>query len=365
MPVERAASQVGFARHPSRITPGVTRLRVLSLLLVAVVALAACGGGSDKPDTSDGQVPDVDLGLADVGLDDVVFDTFDGGFVPLSEASASLIERLRDAIAPIYDPVYGAADELSWLEDKDLVLGYEAGGQAYAYPLKILNFRELVNDTIEGVPILVTYCPLCASAVVYERRLGERTLRFGNTSALYESDLGMFDHQTGSYWFQVAGRAIVGKLTGEALSVLPSSVASWAEWHALHPDGLLLVADGDESLDSGRYARDPFEGYDRIVDAGRFAFPVSDAVRDERLSASEVVVVVEVGGAEKAFPSSLLESGINAEVGGVPVLVAPTLGGGLAAAFDRRVDEQALTFVAAGSELVDLETRTTWDRGAV
>ena len=209
-------------------------LRRLGLMLLTTVALAACGSGSEtsssppltEATSTSAPIPNVDLSVTDVRLERVVFDTFDGGFVPLSEASASLIEDLRDALAPIYEPVYGGAGELSWLADEDLVLGYEAGGQAYAYPLQILNFRELVNDTIDGVPILVSYCPLCASAVVYDRRLGDRTLLFGNTSALYESDLVMFDHQTGSYWFQVAGRAIVGELTGEELAVLPSSVAS-------------------------------------------------------------------------------------------------------------------------------------------
>lgn len=289
-------------------------------------------------------------------LDEVVFDTFDGSFVPLSTASAGLIEQLRDAIPPVYEPRYGSAAELPWLEPEDLVLGYESDGRTYAYPLQVLNLRELVNDTIDGVPLLISYCPLCGSAVVFDRCFEGRTLLFGNTSALYESDLVMYDYETGSYWFQVAGRAIVGELTGSALDVVPSFVAAWAEWEALHPDTLVLVGDGDESFGSDRYARDPFEGYERIVDSGRFAFPVSEAVEDDRLQAAEVVVVVGAGGVEKAFPSSLLESGVNAEVGGVPVLVAPTSGGTLAAAYDRRLGEQVLSFEAAGSELVDLET---------
>ena len=319
--------------------------------------MAPDAGAAELPG---GPVPDVDLSVADVPLEQVVFDTFDGSFVPLSEADNSVIERLRDAIAPVYQPAYGGADELPWLEGQDLVLGYEAGGQAYAYPLQILNLRELVNDTIDGLPVLVTYCPLCGSAVVFERRLGERTLHFGNTSALYESDLVMFDHQTGSYWFQVAGRAIVGELSGQELGLLPSVVASWDDWQALHPESLVLVGDGGESFAAARYTRDPFEGYERVVDAGRFAFPVSDAVRDERLRAGEVVIVVETAGSAKAFASS--EAGVNDEVGGVPVLVAPTLGGSLAAAFDRRIGDRVLTFDASGSELVDRETGSTWDR---
>ena len=405
MPAGVLPSHARLVRAPQRITPIVSRFRLTGLLIFIVLALVACRGGSTEPTpvgsgetepasdavaggsppvassdpapaavpdlespaaveslSGSGPVPDVDLSITDVELDDVVFDTFDGSFVPLSEASTGLVESLRDAIAPVYEPFYGGADALGWLEDDDLVLGYESGGRVYTYPLQILNLRELVNDTIDGVPVLVSYCPLCASAVVYDRRLGDRTLLFGNTSALYESDLVMFDHETGSYWFQVAGRAIVGELTGEALSVLPSTVASWGDWRALHPDALLLVGAGAESLGNLRYARDPFEGYEQIVDSGRFAFPVSDAVRDDRLRAAEVVVVVAAGGSEKAFPSSRLENGVNEVVGDVPVLVAPTLGGGLASAFDRRVGDQVLTFDQAGSELVDQETGTTWDR---
>lgn len=108
-------------------------------------------------------------------------------------------------------------------------------GQAYAYPHKILNFHELVNDAIDGIPLLVSYCPLCGSGVVFDRRLGGRTLRFGNTSALYDSDLVMFDWETNSYWWQVAGEAIVGTLSGETLKVLASTTTQWSTWKSLHP----------------------------------------------------------------------------------------------------------------------------------
>jgi hypothetical protein len=324
------------------------RACLAALLLLLGAVAAACGGGPEdaesspatdpvttaedrpsaapippeppptapSPETRVGAPPPVDLTVSDVSLDDVVFDTFDGSFVALADASPALIEQLGDVIRPIYEPRYGQGSELGWLEDDDLVLGYEAGGQAYAYPMQSLNLRELVNDTIDGVPVLISYCPLCGSAVVFDRRLGEQTLLFGNTSALYQSDLVMFDHQSGSYWFQVAGRAIVGELSGSSLAVLPSFVATWSEWQALHPETVVLVGDSDGSLDSDRYARDSFDGYERVVDSGRFAFPVTCAVRDDRLRAAEVVVVIGAGGTEKAFPASALDAGANVEVGG-------------------------------------------------
>ena len=93
-------------------------------------------------------------------------------------------------------PAYGALDALPWLDD-DLVLGYESGDDAYAYPINILNFHEIVNDTIGGVPVLITYCPLCFSGVVFNRELDGQALTFGNTSALFQPDLVMSEHQTG------------------------------------------------------------------------------------------------------------------------------------------------------------------------
>lgn len=94
--------------------------------------------------------------------------------------------------------------------------------------MNVLNFRELVTDEIGGVPVLITYCPLCFSGVVFDREVDGLVLIFGNTSALYQSDLVMYDHQTGSYWFQVGGEAVMGTLTGARLKILPSTTMEWA-----------------------------------------------------------------------------------------------------------------------------------------
>ena len=88
-----------------------------------------------------------------------------------------------------------------------LVVACSAGGEAFAYPINILNFHEMVNDTTGGIPLLATYCPQCFSGVVFSREVDDQTITFENTSALYQSDLVMYDHQTGSYWFQVGGGA--------------------------------------------------------------------------------------------------------------------------------------------------------------
>ncbi|MEE9274136.1 MAG: DUF3179 domain-containing (seleno)protein, partial [bacterium] len=168
-------------------------VRALGALILAA-ALLAPNPGAAAPSSSPSRVdldavPELDKSKRSVALEDVVFDTFNGKFVRLSRASRRVIRLLRDAIKPIYRPRYGGPDALPWLRDSDMVIGYAAGGKAYAYPLKVLNSREIVNDVIAGAPVLISYCPLCGSGAVYRREAGGRTLLFGNTSALYESDM--------------------------------------------------------------------------------------------------------------------------------------------------------------------------------
>ena len=304
-------------------------------------------------------VPIVDLTTHSVPLEEVVFDTFDGRSVRLDVASRRLIERLRDAIKPIYNPGYGDANGLPWLRDSDLVIGYMSESGAYAYPIKVLNLQELVNDVIDGVPVLVSYCPLCASGVVYSREVEGRALLFGNTSALFQSDLVMFDHQTGSYWFQVLGEAIVGTMTGTRLTPLPAMTITWGEWRRLHPDTRLLVSDGGVAFGS-RYASDPFAGYGESLDSGRFPFPVSEERLDSRLRASEIVITAEVDSGVKAYPIRLIgDSAVNDQVGGQPVVIFSR--GSTGSAFLATVSGDQLTFQLKDGLFVDQQTGSTWD----
>jgi hypothetical protein len=314
-------------------------------------------------------VPDVDKSIHSVPLEDILFDTFgttSARFVPLSEISDELQTDLRDAIIPVDLPVYGGVDALPWLEDDDLVLGYESGDEAFAYPINILNFHEIVNDVIGGDPVLVTYCPLCVSGVVFSREVDGQTLTFGNTSALYQSDLVMYDHQTGSYWFQVAGEAVVGTMTGSHLDPLPSATMPWGRWKTLHPDTLLLtgVEGGLETL----FARSSYgngfgSGYHEIVNSEQFAFPVDKEKLDGRLPAGEIVLTVETGGAMTAFPLGVIGDGaVNADVGGEAVVVFTEAGGLSVAAFSRTLDGQTLSFDFHGNgRFTDRETGSTWD----
>ena len=306
-----------------------------------------------------GDVPMVDLSVHSVPLEDVLFDTFDGRFVRLSEAPDRLIVSLRDALRPIYTPQYGDSEALPWLRDDDLVIGYEAEEKAFAYPLKVLNFRELVNDVIGGVPVLISYCPLCASGAVYSRELAGRTLLFGNTSALFESDLVLYDHQTGSYWFQILGEAIVGELTGERLTVLPAMTTTWSEWKSLHPGTRLLVSDGGEPFSEG-YSRDPFMGLSDRVDRGDFTFPVSEDRLDGRLRAGELVITAELNSDVTAYPVSIIgTAAVNDRVGDTPVVIFSN--GVNGSVFLATLEGDRLTFDSNQGVFVDRETGSTWN----
>ena len=311
-------------------------------------------------------------------LADILFDTFGttrARFVPLSEISDELQSGLRDAIMPVDRPAYGGSEALPWLTDDDLIIGYESDAEAFAFPIKILNFHEIVNDTIGGAPVLITYCPLCFSGVVFSREVGGETLTFGNTSALYQSDLVMYDHQTGSYWFQVAGEAVVGTMTGSRLKPLPSATMPWGDWKALHPGTLLITgAEGRQSLfTAARYSNGFGGGYQDRINRGQFAFPVDEDKLDGRLSAGEIVLTVETGGGITAFPLGVIGDGaVNAEVGGLPIVVFTTSGGRSVGAFSRsplpsspssNLAGQTLTFDYREEDgaFVDRETGSVWD----
>ena len=370
--------------------------RALSLGISSLAAIAlACGGAPDRAETPTTEresqteptatvapaeataaapapeitatatpfapsLPALDRSKHTVPLEEVYFDTFGFGAIPLSEVSEGTIVQLRDAIPPFYEGVYDPAAEGDWLEAGDLVLGYVApSGQAYAYPHKILNFHELVNDEIDGIPVLVSYCPLCGSGVVFDRRLGGRMLRFGNTSALYGSDLVMFDWETNSYWWQVAREAIVGTLSGETLTVLASTTAQWSTWKSLHPETLVLTRNTGFNRN---YSFDPFADYALQLSFGGPPFPVDAAAfNDGRLAPAERVLGVEFGGESATYsPVRLGDIALNDEVGGERIVIF-SRSDGTAAAYFATSDGRALTFEYDGGAYLDRETASVWD----
>ena len=306
-------------------------------------------------------IPAVDTSLHSVPLDRIFFDTFRpvNRAVPLSRAAPEMIDDLRDAIPPIHQPDYVSGREAAWLSSDDIVLGYAAGGEAWAYPIRILNFHEIVNDVLAGEPVLISYCPLCYSGIVYSRSLGEQVLTFGNTGALYESDMVMLDYETGSYWWQVAGKAIVGPLTDRTLTTLPSSLTTWEGWFSRHPDTLVLSRDTGFGVD---YGRNPFLGIGENFNRGTFTFPVSEAALDDRLKPAEIVLAFEVGDQVYGLPLGGSDSGVfNMDNKNVPIVVFFAPEGPSGAVYLSIFDGETLKFVLRDGAVVDENTGTTWD----
>ncbi len=165
----------------------------------------------------------------------------------------------KDGIPSIDDPVFLAVAAETELADSEPVIGLAVNGEAKAYPLRILTWHEIANDTIGGLPVAITYCPLCNSAIAFDRRVEGQVLEFGVTGKLRNSDMVMYDRQTESWWQQFLGEAIVGELTGTQLRFLPARLESWALFKARHPEGQVL----QPGLPGLRpYGANPYVGYD-------------------------------------------------------------------------------------------------------
>ena len=342
---------------------------------------------SDSADSGDpggrGVIAGLDTSIRSVELEQIVFDLFSRPGVSLAKIDEATILAFVDAFPPldanralldesvaerVGEVHYTSAAAAAYLPDDRLVPGYVADdGQAYAFPIGILNFHELVSDTLGGRAVLISYCPLCRSGVVYERVLDGEVLTFGNTNALFQNDLVMFDRQTTSYWFQTGGEAVVGPLTGKRLPVLPSTLLPWGAWRAEHPDTLVLSMDTGFNRDC---QVDPFDGYESVINAGRFSFPVDDEVaNDDRLPLDELVLGLEVGDAARAYPLDTLgDAAVNDEIEGQPVVVFSSANGPTGNAFDPRLDAalaegERLTFRFADGAYTDEQTGSLWSLG--
>ncbi len=289
--------------------------------------------------------------------------------VPYSEISSGGVPR--DGIPPLDDPKFTTPEQADkWLGDAEPVISFEINGEARAYPLQILTWHEVVNDEVSGVPVVATFCPLCNSAIVFDRTLDGVVHDFGVSGNLRNSDLIMWDRQTESWWQQFTGEAIVGELTGKKLTFLPASIISWADFKAANPEGQVL------SRDTGfnrPYGQNPYVGYDR-ADSPPFLF---DGELDGRLQPKERVAAVAIGDEAAAFPFSILEKErvVHDTVGGQDLVVFFKPGTrsalddllignsdevGATGVFDVNLEGQPLTFRADEDNFVDNETGSVW-----
>ena len=320
-------------------------------------------GGGVAPD------PDYEAALAAAGIRTRGWDTdFRLHTVGFGEIRTVIP---RDNIPAIDAPKFVSADAAAgWLEDVEPVVALEIGGDARAYPLQILTWHEIVNDEVGGVPVAVTFCPLCNSAIVFDRRFEGDVLDFGVSGNLRNSDLIMYDRQTHSWWQQFTGEGIVGRYAGGQLEHLPSLLVSFADFRAAYPDGRAL------SRDTGfvrQYGRNPYVGYD-TAKGNPFLF---GGTLDDRLTPVERVIAVSVNGVDAAFPLGVLqeEKVINYNVGGRDIValfkfgaasaldaasIADSRDVGSAAVFDANLNGRKLTFGVEGGRIVDAETGSVW-----
>jgi hypothetical protein len=277
----------------------------------------------------------------------------------------------KDGIPAIDKPQFvGVAQAADFLAAREPVILVEVGGDARAYPVQILIWHEIVNDLVGGVPLAVTYCPLCNSAIAFEREVAGVLYDFGVSGLLRNSDLVMYDRQTESWWQQFTGEALVGALTGTVLDFVPASTISFADFRTSYPDGLVLSR---ETGFDRPYGRSPYTGYDQT--SSPFLFTDQP---DGRLPAAERVVAVEFNGETVAYPFAALADILVVEdvVGGTPLvvffqpgtasaldrsLIAESRDVGAAGVFLPQAEGRALTFRADGDEIVDNETGSTWN----
>jgi hypothetical protein len=344
----------------------VVRRRLPVLLVLLAAAVAGCGGGAAR------RVPQHRAASEQLTVPTGDWKTdFSRHSVPLGEFASG--GPGRDGIPPIDHPKAVSQQAAArFLSPREPVIVVEQGGVARAYPIQILVWHEIVNDTLAGRAIAVTYCPLCNSALVFDRRAGGRTLTFGTTGNLRNSDLVMWDRQTQSWWQQFTGEAVVGRLTGTALTPISSETLSFADFRATHPNGEVLSRDTGYSRD---YGRNPYEGYDK-PDSPPFLY---DRATDDRLPPKERVAAVFAGGGKPLvvpFSRFAREPVIDAQAGDTPVVllfrrgvvspldqsrISDSRDVGTVGAFDRRLDGRKLDFEARGDGYADRQTGSTWN----
>lgn len=290
-----------------------------------------------------------------------------------------------DGIPPIDNPQFETIEQASeWLQPQSPVIAFELNGDARAYVLSILTRHEIANDVVAGVPVAVTFCPLCNSAVVFDRRVDGQVYRFGVSGNLRHSDLVMWDDVTKSWWQQFTGEGIVGQHAGDQLEILPSLVVSFAEFAQQYPEGVVLSPAGRG------YGTNPYIGYD--TDPRPFLFM---GEIDRRLFPTQRVLGIQLGGEAVAYPFPVPENSageplmdyagstladervINDTVGGFDVVAFWQPGAtsaldardidasrdvGMAALYSRELAGQTLTFsLNDAGQIVDDQTGSVWN----
>jgi len=315
------------------------------IVALAIVSILALNTESTQLETIsvDQTIPTQDGVMVTNGVKHLVpLDKIKGGGPP------------KDGIPSIDDPKFVSAIDETSVSDEDFVIGVNINGESKAYPLSIMVWHEIVNDYVGGVPVSVTYCPLCFTNQVFERIIDNQVVEFGTSGKLYNSNLVMYDRLTDSQWSQALGIAIVGEMTGYELQRVPFDVIEWKDWKSIHPDTLVLTTDTGYIR---AYGVDPYGDY---YTTPGILFPVEN--RDDRLHPKEIIIGLENDGIYKAYVQADIESTtiINDKINGQAILLTSQFTGN-ARVFDRVIGDKILEFKFVDEKLIDVETNSEWN----
>ena len=375
-------------------------------LIISLLSLSLFGAAQNLP----GQLQNIgtDATKANIPIEEIL----SGGPPPNGIPALGFVADWQGAAEATAEPSFVSQDEAaSWLGEKEPVIAFEVGGEAKAYPLQILTWHEIVNDEVGGVPVAVTFCPLCNSALAFDRRIpvtetelsevsglnadiaptdldeaflerytaqggsadvmGGVEVSFGVSGALYNSNMLMFDNQTSTLWSQLLGVGSVGALTDTRLLRYPAQIVSFAEFRMAYPDAPVL------SRDTGfnrRYGQNPYVGYDD-VDSPAFLF---EGETDGRLPPKTRVISVETPDEDVAYPFEVLSEAnvVSDSVGEQPVTLFWQAGTtsaldegaisesedvGAVGVFSRELNGEVLEFRYENGRVIDTQTSSTWN----
>ncbi len=284
--------------------------------IVGIIALLTLAGCTVTPPAPAPDAPiDTPIPAAEMQTDDLITDgepppfSTGGWTTDFSRRRVAWDEIFsggppKDGIPAVDLPQYESIEVAAqWLEERDPVIVFEHNGEVRAYPQAILIWHEIVNDEVGGLPVSITFCPLCNASIAFDRRLtvdGEEFLfDFGTTGRLRNSDLIMYDRQTESWWQQFSGEGIVGRLAGAQLTFLASQVLSFEDFRQNFPDATVLARPTQESGLARSYGRNPYTGYDSSATPFLFQGDL-----DGRLPALERVVGLGDRGHSQSLPLS-------------------------------------------------------------
>ena len=276
-----------------------------------------------------------------------------------------------DSIPAVYKPEFDSVDDAGELLGPDaLVISLTVNGETHGYPVNLLAAHEVVNDVVGGVPVVVTYCPLCHTALAYERRVGGKTLVFGVSGKLYRANLLLYDRGTRSLWSQLLGGAVTGPYRGARFRPVPATTTTWAAFRQEHPGAAVLSIRKDALAANFTHPRllptnyglertdAPYQEY--AVKASRFPYRGRSIFRG--LPSGELVLGLEVAGTPRAYPLSLLfhRRVVEDTVGTVPLLVVEDEAHARTVAFLRTLGGRPLHFrtVRVHGRLALAERRT-------